>query len=162
MELVFTSILALIAFGLFLRTFQFGGIVVSTDTIGPAGFPQFVLVATLVLLVLIARRNILARKASSTTAAPAAPAAKTDLRAVGSAVALLALYIAVLQYLGFVISTFLFSVVSIRNLGYRSLRNNLIFTFILTAGITLVFGRLFYVPLPRGIGILRQLSYLAY
>lgn len=159
MELVFTSILALIAFGLFLRTFQFGGIVVSTDTIGPAGFPQFVLVATLVLLVLIARRNILARKASSTTAAPAA---KTDLRAVGSAVALLALYIAVLQYLGFVISTFLFSVVSIRNLGYRSLRNNLIFTFILTAGITLVFGRLFYVPLPRGIGILRQLSYLAY
>ena len=84
------------------------------------------------------------------------------LRVIALNVALFGLYLFFMNVIGFILTTFFYGTVAIRTLGYKSIKRSVIFMLILTALITLIFGRVFYVSLPRGLGILRQLSYLAY
>ena len=74
----------------------------------------------------------------------------------------LIVYIALLNILGFILSTFIFAVIGVMVMGYRKKRNILAFALITTTALFLLFGKAFFVPLPRGIGFLRELSYLLY
>ena len=56
----------------------------------------------------------------------------------------------------------IFSVLSAKVMGYKENVKTLIFSLGLTVGVTLIFGKLFFVGLPRGIGLLREISYLIY
>jgi hypothetical protein len=71
-------------------------------------------------------------------------------------------YIFALNILGYIVSTLIFPFFIGRTIGYRKNAILAIFSIILTAVMVLVFGNLFSVPLPRGIGLLRELSYFIY
>ena len=68
----------------------------------------------------------------------------------------------VLDVIGFVLSTLLYLLTAGWSIGYRQPFRLAIFAIAVTAVLTAVFGILFIVPLPRGIGQLRELSYLIY
>lgn len=74
----------------------------------------------------------------------------------------LVLYLAALNILGYVLSTLLFTAASVLIMGYRKWGKILFFSVVSTAGLFLLFGKAFFVPLPRGLGFLKELSYLLY
>jgi hypothetical protein len=159
MELVFNIFLAAFLIVFYAVSLSFGGMTISTDQIGPGGFPQIVIILSLIFL-LINTVDLLKNKKNTKKT-------KFDFHDKGFkimiiGIALFALYIVLLNLLGFMLSTFIFSSVTIWMLGYREKLKGLAFTLILTISITLVFGKFFFVSLPRGIWILRELSYLIY
>jgi len=74
----------------------------------------------------------------------------------------LAVYMAALNFIGFILSTLAFTYVNPIVMGYKKYRALAIYSLILTVVAVVVFGKFFYVPLPRGIGFLRELSYYLY
>ena len=157
MEYIFNIFLALILIVFFVVSLGFGGMTISTDKIGPQGFPQMVILISAVFLIAITVRMIMNMEKTE----------KINFNDKGFRIMLLniaifAAYIFGMNYISFVISTLIFSMVAIFAMGYRSGGKAFIFTLILTVGITLIFGRLFFVSLPRGIGIFRELSYFLY
>lgn len=71
------------------------------------------------------------------------------------------LYLTLLPYLGFIVMTVIFSVACGVIIHLKRVKN-LLFAFIATVFLTYVFGNLLTIPLPRGIGILREASYFFY
>ncbi len=156
MEILFSLILVALLVGAFIVSGSFGGLEISTDKIGPAGFPRMIIIICLFLMVLILRDLIRKPKEQSKSLTP------RGVSLIALNVGLFGLYLFFLNVIGFILSTFLYGTVAIRTMGYKSLKKNALFMLILTVLITLIFGRIFYVSLPRGLGFMRQLSYLAY
>ena len=71
-------------------------------------------------------------------------------------------YVGVLDFLGFAVSTALYLFAAAASIGYRKWLLLTVFSTATAAVMTGVFGALFFVPLPRGVGFLRELSYLVY
>ncbi len=71
-------------------------------------------------------------------------------------------YISLLNITGYILTTFLYSLSAARSMGYKKNLLLLLYSSIVTAIFVILFGKLFYVPLPRGIGFLRELSYFIY
>lgn len=156
MEIIFSFILVAILIGLFISSLGFGGIVISTDKIGPGGFPQIIIIICLFLMALVIWDNIKNKNKK-----------EEDLTRKGTKIlvlniVLLGIYIFLLNIAGFFVSTILFGLAAIRNMGYRSLGRSFVFILILTVLVVLVFGRVFYVSLPRGISFFRMFSYYLY
>ena len=55
-----------------------------------------------------------------------------------------------------------FIFIGARAIGYASNLKLALFTCMVTGILVLVFGSFFSVPLPRGMGLLRELSYMIY
>ncbi len=159
MELLFNIFLALFLIVFFLISMTFEGITISTDKIGPEGFPQMVIIISAFLLFFITINTI---KEIKNSKKEKFNFNDKGFRVMVVNIVLLAIYLFSLNYIGFILSTFLFSLVAIWSMGYKSKGKAVIFTIILTLSITLVFGKVFFVSLPRGIGLLRELSYLIY
>ncbi len=156
MELLFNiGLVALLGF-LFFNTLSFDSTGISTDKIGPAGFPQMVIIIAL-LLVAYNTYILLKNKSDKKDVID-----KKGFRVMVINIALVTAYIFTLNILGFFVGTLLFSLAAIYSMGYREHLKGILFTLILTVGITLIFGKFFYVALPRGIGILREISYFIY
>jgi putative tricarboxylic transport membrane protein len=77
-------------------------------------------------------------------------------------VILLAAYIALLNVLGFALSTALYLFVAAASIGYRKWGLLTLFSIVASAMLVGIFGTVFYVPLPRGIEFFRELSYFIY
>jgi hypothetical protein len=75
---------------------------------------------------------------------------------------ILAAYLYLTNVIGFVLSTLLFLFGSARVMGYKKMPALSIYTVVLTVILVVAFGKVFLVPLPRGIGAFRELSYLIY
>jgi|SRR5699024_1001341 len=75
-----------------------------------------------------------------------------------STILFLALYVILMYYLGFILSTFLFLLINTINLGMKFIPNSLITSIITTAVFIGIFPHLLSIPLPRGIGFFRELS----
>ncbi len=72
------------------------------------------------------------------------------------------IYIISLKWIGFTVATPIFSAVFLYGTGYRK-KIMLVIVSICTAGIFLfLFVKLTFIPLPRGYGIFRSISYLIY
>ncbi len=159
MELVFNLIIGIFLLVLLALSTNFGGMKISTDKIGPGGFPQMVIVISLILLAMISYNSYKERGKRKK--------GLFDIHDKGLKIMLLniglfGVYIFTLNYLGFIIGTLLFGIASLWNMGYKGKAKGILFVLILTLSITLIFGRVFYIALPRGLGILRELSYLIY
>ena len=159
MELLFNIFLAVFLIVFFVVSTTFQGITISSDKIGADGFPQMVILISAILLMFIFIKQIKNMKNSSKE--------KFNYKDKGFKImiiniVLLTFYIFTMNYLGFMISTFTYSLIAIWSMGYKDKVKGIIFTLILTASITIIFGKVFYVSLPRGIGLLRELSYLIY
>jgi hypothetical protein len=75
---------------------------------------------------------------------------------------MICVYAALMNVIGFILSTLVFTFVNPLVMGYRKYRILTVFSVLLTVVVVLAFGKLFFIPLPRGLGFLRELSYYIY
>ena len=130
-----------------------------SDFLGAGGFPIILCFLGLIVLAVITIRVL---RDKTRIKIPMFDLASLDGRAVAMNVALLLVYIMVMDVIGFVLSTLLYLPIAGWFIGYRKPLRLTIYAAAVTATFTAVFGVLFLVPLPRGIGQLRELSYLIY
>jgi hypothetical protein len=129
------------------------------DLLGAGGFPVILAVIGLIVLAAITLRVVRAR---TEIKIPLFEPGTLDGRSLALNVVLLLAYVFVLDIIGFVLSTLLYLPAAGWLIGYRKPLPLAIYTIAITVTLTAVFGMLFVVPLPRGIGQLRELSYLIY
>ena len=130
-----------------------------SDLLGASGFPVILCVLGLIVLAVITLRVLREKKQIKI---PMLELGSLDGRAVALNVALLFIYIWGMNVIGFILSTLIYLAAAGWLIGYRRPLRLAIYAAILTTAFTAVFGMLFYVPLPRGIGQLRELSYMIY
>lgn len=137
---------------------------VGTETIGPAGFPQLLIVLILIGLAIVSVRDIIKlRKENANPDKQEKPkiAREDIIRLVLFCVAMI-LYAVLLPYVGFIICTVCLIFAMIEIIGYPRLVIALVAAVGITLLITFVFGELFNVALPRGVGFFRILSQYIY
>lgn len=148
------------------------------DILGAAGFPRIVIVLAFVLLVVqiisavkkaLRQRRALKRAAPVQEGeAPPEPEAAGDGRdrrgyiRVAACIGIIILYFILMKWAGYLIATFVFAFCFAKAVGYKSNWKLLIFAAVLAVGLTLVFGLLFSIPLPRGVGPLKEFSFYIY
>jgi len=159
MEIFFT--LGIMAFLAFAAVFALGlpKDTLSGDAFGAGGFPLVTIALGLLLCGILAVKQLGARKDKGEKL--------LDLRSpAGRAIAfnalLLAVYLAAMNVLGFILATLAYAAAAAWVTGYRKYGKLALFAVVTTAGLFLLFGKAFFVPLPRGTGILKELSYLLY
>jgi len=150
--MIFLGVSALLSFGISKET-------LAGDLFGASGFPLVVIGIGLLLCALLLVQQLRAKKGKSEKLLDLSTPAG---RAIAYAVLALVVYLAAMNILGFILSTFLFCVAEALVMGYRKLDKLAIFAILATAGLFLLFGKAFFVPLPRGIGLLKEISYLLY
>lgn len=129
------------------------------DVLGAGGFPVILGVLGLIVLAVITVR-VLREKTKVTV--PMFDLGSLDGRSLALNVVLLFVYIMVLDVIGFVLSTLLYLPIAGWSIGYQRPLRLALYTVAVTAVLTGVFGILFLVPLPRGVGLLRELSYMIF
>ncbi len=129
------------------------------DVLGAGGFPIVIGIIALVGLAMITIRVV---KEKHKVAIPMLNLRSIDGRMVFINVLLLAGYVGLLDVIGFVLATFAYLVAAPLSMGYRKPVVITIFASVTTAVMVVVFGIVFYVPLPRGVELFRDLSYLIY
>ncbi len=127
------------------------------DVLGEMGFPIFVASLAAILAVIIFIKGY--KKAGSVGAMFTFNKPEAGMM---TTIICLAFYIGSMNIIGFAISTLLFTFFNARLMGYKNNKVLIIFSLVFTTLILLAFGKLFLVPLPRGIGIFRELSFLIY
>lgn len=158
MELVFYGIWAALLLFLFVVASGIPGQTIKGDIITASGFPMAIILLALLLLTILVIGYYNKCKKEGKSVLSGIDINKNVLANVG----VVAGYIALMNIVGFCISTLLFTFFNARIMGYRKIKVLVVFAIILTASLVVVFGKLFYIPLPRGMGILRDLSYYVY
>lgn len=129
------------------------------DVLGAGGFPIIIGVIALIGLAMITIHTI---KEKHKVDIPMLNLRSVDGRMVFINVLVLAAYVGLLDVIGFVLATLIYLVVAPLSMGYRKPAALAFFSGVTTAVMVVVFGILFYVPLPRGAELFRDLSYLIY
>lgn len=159
MELIFNAFI-----GIFLTFFLVFSLLLDKKTIagdvfGAGGFPIVLAVLGLCVLAGIVIKGL---KDKSKVHIALFDIKSQSGKAVILNVAILTAYLFFMNIIGFLLSTLIFVFGSTRGMGYKKLHIVAIFTIVLSAVLVFVFGRLFVIPLPRGIGLFRELSYYIY
>lgn len=159
MEMVFNLALGVFIAFYMMLSFALDKATVKGDIFGAGGFPIVLAVLGLIVLAVITK-NTLKNKVK-------VDIPMFDLKSVSGkmlllTIALLAAYLLLMDVVGFFLATLLFTFSSVRAIGYKKVPMLVAFSLILSVVIVVLFGNVFYVPLPRGIGILRELSYFIY
>lgn len=71
-------------------------------------------------------------------------------------------YIILLNKIGFIVCTIFIIIVFMYLMGYRYIIKALVISVVIVILITLIFGKLMFVPLPRGYWIFREISNIFY
>lgn len=158
-ELVFNCLMGLLIAFYLVQAFLLPSTDNPSDVLGAGGFPIVLGVLGLIVLGFVTARLLRVR---TVTKIPLFELGTVDGRAVAINVVLLLAYLLVLDVIGFVLATLAYLPLAAWFIGYRKALPLAIYTIAVTASLTLVFGVLFGVPLPRGVGELRELSYLIY
>ena len=158
-EIAFNVFLGLIMALFLVQALQLPATGNPSDILGAGGFPVILGILGLIVLAAITIRVI---REQRSVKIPLFELGTADGRALALNIALLLTYILLLDVIGFVLSTMLYLPLAGFFIGYRKAVLLGIYTIAVTATVTVVFGILFVVPLPRGIGTLRELSYLIY
>ena len=158
-ELIFNSLLALGLLFYLAQAFLLPPTDNPADVLGAAGFPIALGILGLIVLAVVTFRLL---KDKPKVKLLLFDFTSLDGRAVTFNVVLLLVYVLAVDILGFILSTFLYLSFAGWLIGYRNVPRLAIYALAVTAALTVVFGILFTVPLPRGIGALRELSYLIF
>ena len=129
------------------------------DVLGAGGFPIIIGVVALIGLAMITIHTV---KEKRKVDIPMLNLRSIDGRMVFINVLLLAGYVGLLDIIGFVLATFAYLVLAPLSMGYRKPVVITVFASLTTAIMVVVFGIVFYVPLPRGMELFSELSYLIY
>lgn len=165
MELVFDLFLVTVFSAFLFMSNSITAKTISNDQLGSKGFPQMIAAVAIVLLLAIILRTIVAKKKGGgikVQSVETEPVARSLYIRVFALIILLFLYILFLKKLGFTLETLLFIFLSLTILGYRNYRISAIFSVAFTAMLVIVFGRVFFIAIPRGTGFLKELSYFLY
>jgi putative tricarboxylic transport membrane protein len=158
-EIVFNIIVGLgIVFYLY-QAMQLPATENSTDVFGAGGFPEIVGILSLIVLAFITIKVI---KEKNPVTIPLFDLKLPEGRMLLANILLLAAYIVLLDILGFAISTALYLFIAPASIGYQKWELLTTFSILGSALLVGIFGALFLVPLPRGIGFFRELSFLIY
>jgi len=162
MEIVFT--LGIMAFLGVMLFFSLGlpGESLEGDVLGAAGFPILVIATGFLLCVLLLVKQAGARRGDAEGGEKILDISTPAGKAVALSAIALALYLGIMNVVGFIVSTLAFTILSALVMGYRKYGKLVLFAVIGTGALFGLFGKVFYVPLPRGVGIFRELSYLLY
>ena len=150
----------------FILTFQIEG-VAGYEQMEPAFWPRFTLIGMMILCGIIMLRSLIKTEKNDAGDAAteenlAAPGTLSNLKYVFYCAGILFCFILAISYLGFLPSAFVATAGLTYFLGERKKWLVFLVSFGLTAGIYLLFGKLMYVPMPRGVWIFEKLSYLLY
>ena len=135
------------------------------DLFGSGGFPILFSVIGLFLLLLSTLQTMKAKKTSADADKKEDDEAvlnRTGAKKVGCLILALAIYIFLMTRVGFPIMTFLFIITCVTAVGYRDYKWSVLFALLFTTLLVIVFGRIFFIALPRGVGIFKDLSYFLY
>ena len=158
-EVIFIIILGLfIAFYLY-QARELPDINNTGDLLGASGFPQIIGALALLVLLLITISVVREKKAVQL---PLFDLRLPEGRLLLVNVCVLAGYIVLLNVLGFAVSTLLYLFIAPSSFGYDNWKKLSVFSVVGSLLLVGVFGIVFVVPLPRGIGLFRELSYLVY
>jgi hypothetical protein len=158
LELIFSLVLGVILlFGLG-AALRFPARTVGTDVLKAGGFPTGVIVLSLIVLVFLIVQYVRRRKKEGK---PLFTGENIPPKVIATA-AMICVYAALMNIIGFMLSTLVFTFVNPLVMGYKKYRVLAVFSVVLTGVIILAFGKLFFIPLPRGLGFLRELSYYIY
>ena len=159
MELAFNALLGVIFLLFFVMSRQIPHQSTAGDVVEAGGFPMIFAAIALLLLAYSTYETIKERK---TLGAKTVAFTKQGLFRLCIVVVMTIGYILAIDTLGFTIVTLLFVFFCVTVVGSKRYVINAVFSVIFTLALALVFGRLFMVPLPRGIGIIRELSFILY
>ena len=129
------------------------------DFLGAGGFPVILGILGLIVLAIVTMRVV---REKTRIKVPMFDLGSLDGRSLAVNVVLLFAYIMVLDVIGFILSTLLYLPIAGWSIGYQRPLRLALYTVAVTAVLTGVFGILFLVPLPRGAGPLRELSYMIF
>jgi hypothetical protein len=129
------------------------------DMLGAGGFPIILGVLGLIVLAVVTIRVI---REKTRINVPMFDLRSLDGRSLALNVILLFVYIMVLDVIGFILATLLYLPLAGWSIGYQKPLRLALYTVGVTVVLTGVFGILFLVPLPRGVGLLRELSYMIF
>lgn len=149
---IFIAFYMVLSFGLDKHT-------VKGDVFGAGGFPIALAVLGLVVLGFIVWDGL---KNKRKVDIPMFDLKSASGKMLIVSVMILAAYLLLMDVIGFFLATLLFAFGSARAMGYNRLPVLLAFSAALSVVIVVIFGDVFYVPLPRGMGIFRELSYFIY
>lgn len=159
MELIFNGVVGVLILVYMFFALQFGVSTVQGDVFGAGGFPIVIAVIGLVVLTLI---TINVKKSKTAVHIPMFDLKSASGRMVALNVLALTAYVFLMDVIGFALSTFLYLVAGASSMGYSKYKALAIYTVIVSVVLVVVFGKVFFIPLPRGIGIFRELSYFIY
>ncbi|QQE73042.1 tripartite tricarboxylate transporter TctB family protein [Brevibacillus composti] len=158
-EIIFNIIL-LVVLGLFFKESFSIETARTTDPIGPAGFPQAIIAICFVFLLISLYQAIRKYRNRDQTEASGKPA-ELSKEFIGI-LAVISIYLLIVDYLGFILTTFAFFIVLYALFGRKMTPKNIVSSLLFSFGFTLVFGTLLDLQLPRGIELLKNLSYWIY
>ncbi len=158
-ELIFNTALAgfLLIMLFYSKTFRTD--TVDGDLLKSGGFPALLIIIGICILAVIIIRQIKDRSGNNNKIIDISTRSG---KAVLINILILTAYISVLNTAGYAVSTLLFTFFAASAMGYKKYRLLIVYAAAVTVIFIIVFGRIFYVPLPRGTGFLRELSYYIY
>ena len=131
----------------------------SSDPIGPAGFPQAIILLAIVLTVISLFQTLKKRRKEQS----GKPTKYVELsKEFIGLLAVIAIFALLVDTIGFVVGSFLLMLVLLFLLGERKIGKMAGVSFVVSISFTLLFGKLLSVPLPRGVEFLKELSFFIY
>lgn len=159
MEFIFNILIGIVLVIFFTLSLALGKETVTGDIFGAGGFPILLVVIGFVVLIFITKESL---KNKNRVHIPLFDIKSSSGKSLIMSVVFLTAYLVLMEVIGFVISTFFFIFGSAKAMGYKRNIALVVFSLVLTVILIVVFGKVFFVPLPRGIGILKELSYFIY
>jgi putative tricarboxylic transport membrane protein len=159
MEMIFNIVMGMFILFYLVLAFLLKKESLTGDALGAGGFPIILGIIGLAILVLITAKIV---KDKTKIPIPMLNLKSVEGKVLALNIIILAAYLLLMDIIGFALSTLLFLFGSARGLGYKKTAVLSLFSLLLTTILVATFGRLFFVPLPRGIGIFRELSYFIY
>lgn len=158
-ELIISSIMIIISIGLYFISSNFKIVGHSTGIFDAAFWPKFLLGLLFILLCIQILKNITKIKNEGKLSNISIKFSKKTLIL---SLLIIAVYIISIDVLGFILSTFLFQVIFLKILHEKKISIIIFVPTIITIICYILFIKVLFIPLPRGVGIFRMFSLLFY
>ena len=127
----------------------------------PGSWPKMVTTVLMVLGAVLAVQGYFQQRTRSKASGRAADE-DIDGSKLYLTAALLFAYVVCMKYVGFLAATFMYQIAMMRLLGSRNWLVSAGLSLAFTVGALLIFNKLLFVPVPRGVGAFRAFSLLFY
>jgi hypothetical protein len=128
----------------------------SVDPVGAAGFPRAIIILAMVLI-LISLISLIRRKKEFKFSVPK----ELNIHFMKIFIAIIG-FVLLVNYIGFFLSAFILILTIMYVLGQKNIKKIVFIALLASSSYMILFGKILSIPLPRGIGILRTISYFIY